>query len=195
MKPILGQNHRATRSLPRTPSEARRMTAFRGRQRLVRRAAICSPPQAVNEDRIVEASGDLCASTAVNRFHRRCEKLITAEPPRAVLDLRNVTQADTKLVAVLVLMLRLARSINVALGIHVSPQIRQWITVCRVDQLLRPYLAIRVEDCKSRNSQRVPSFRCASPAGSSHVLAYRPNGAAFPRVERDAAQRRLQNFP
>ena len=81
-----------------------------------------------------QASGDLRDSRAVQEFYRQCHSLIASEPQRAVLNLSNVAAVDTKLVA------RLSRIARVPLRILASENLREWIAVCRVEPLLRPYL-------------------------------------------------------
>ena len=90
-----------------------------------------------------QASGDLRDSRAVQEFYRQCHVLIASEPQRAVLNLSNVADADTKLVAVLLLVVRLSRIARVPLRILASENLRAWIAVCGVEPLLRPYLAVR----------------------------------------------------
>ena len=90
-----------------------------------------------------QGPGDLRDSRAVHEFYRRCHMLIASEPQQAVLNLSMVTDSDTKLVAVLLLVARLSRTARVPLRILASANLRQWITVCGVEQLLRPYLAVQ----------------------------------------------------
>ena len=61
----------------------------------------------------LRACGDLTDWRALRGFQSRCEALIHAGTDRVVLDLSEVQQADTKLVACLLILLRRARNVNV----------------------------------------------------------------------------------
>ena len=91
------------------------------------------PPQAHGgeEPQFVTVSGDLRDSKAVRAFHQRCKALIASGPRQVALNLSGVDQADTKLVAALVLIACLARSADIAVNIQVSSTLREWIAVCR----------------------------------------------------------------
>ena len=90
-----------------------------------------------------QVSGDLRDSRVVQEFYRQCHALITSEPQRVVVNLSNVADADTKLVAVLLLVVRLSRIARVPVRILASENLRAWIAVCGVEQLLQPYLAVQ----------------------------------------------------
>lgn len=147
MKVIAIQNWRS-RSRGRT---SRLECLPRGTSAMCRRpSTLCTPasyrPRGIrrqSDEWLLAASGDLSNSRALSEFHRRCEALIAARPPQASLDLTKVERADTKLVAVLLLVVRLARSAHVVLDIRVSSRLRQWIAVCKADQLLRPNVVIQ----------------------------------------------------
>ncbi len=57
------------------------------------------------------------------------------------MNLAKVASSDTRLVAVLVLLARLARSTRVVFEVRASPRLREWINICNLDTLLRSYLA------------------------------------------------------
>jgi hypothetical protein len=107
----------------------------------------------------------------VQEFYLRCHALIASEPPRAVLNLSDVADADTKLVAVLLLVVRLSRTVRVPLRILASANLREWITVCGVEQMLRPYLAVQeggpqlqVRRLPGRFDQKVGNRQAGRPA-------------------------------
>jgi anti-anti-sigma regulatory factor len=88
--------------------------------------------------RVVDAAGDLCDTRVLEGFHHRCEQALAPGRRCVVVDLAHVTSADTKLVATLITLLRRAQSADVPLEFTVSSHVHRWITLCRVERLLRP---------------------------------------------------------
>lgn len=87
---------------------------------------------------LVRASGDLTDCRVLRRFQARCEALLHARIDHVVLDLSEVEQADTKLVACLLVVLRRARSVGVRLEVCCSHTVNEWLAFCRLTQLLQP---------------------------------------------------------
>ena len=97
--------------------------------------------QSAMDTRVVDATGNLCDTRVLQGFHRRCEQVLSSGKRRVTLDLANVMSADTKLVATLITLLRRAQLEGVHLKLMVSKRVYGWITVCRVERLLRPTCA------------------------------------------------------
>jgi anti-anti-sigma regulatory factor len=86
--------------------------------------------------RVISLTGDVRDGGRVHEFHRECQRSIHPGRRRVVLNLAGVADADTKLVASLVAALRRAWSSRVVCDIRVSPRLRDWIALCRVERLL-----------------------------------------------------------
>ncbi|MBK9127818.1 MAG: STAS domain-containing protein [Phycisphaerales bacterium] len=80
--------------------------------------------------------GDLRNDEAVAGLYRQVVRLVSAGLSRVVVDLQGVVSADSRLVATLVNLHRRARAGRVALELHVSQRLRDWIRVYRADWLL-----------------------------------------------------------
>ena len=95
------------------------------------------PELAEIEVELVTAEVDLTDDEAIRRLHARAHAMIE---PRAVrrlsLDVRSVAVADSKLIACLVALHRLARSRGVAMEVRIAPQLRQLFTLFRLECLL-----------------------------------------------------------
>lgn len=93
------------------------------------------------ESRVVSAAGNMCDSRLLRVFHRRCHHTLDSGPASVVVDLAGVTQANTRLVATLVAVLRRARAASVSLELIVSGVVHDWITICNVERFLRPIVS------------------------------------------------------
>lgn len=76
-------------------------------------------------------------SVVIERLRKDCLAAINSGQPIVQIDLQEVRQANTKLVACLLLVLRAARSAGVRLTVHMSQQVRTWLRVCAVESLFR----------------------------------------------------------
>lgn len=73
----------------------------------------------------------------VRRFFQRCRSVVReVSPQRLVLDLEAVERADTKLVAALVALHRLAAETSVCIDVLASSPVRDVLKLCRLEQLL-----------------------------------------------------------
>ena len=101
-----------------------------------------SSPLSVSHDdatatRIISPSGSLRDSRRCRDFHHDCEQAVRPGRRRVVLNLTQVADADTKLVATLVAIARRARAAGVSYKILVSSRVRTWIALCRMERLLQ----------------------------------------------------------
>lgn len=88
----------------------------------------------------MHAPEDLKDPRMLRGFHQRCTDLIRLRHPRVALELEHVTAADSKLLAVLLLLIRQAHGAGVDMRMTVSHPVWDWVSVCRVAALLRPYI-------------------------------------------------------
>ncbi len=91
-------------------------------------------------DRIIVSCSE-CNFVDADRVRRLYTLLVGVMKPQfniVELDLRQVSGADTKLIAALVSTVRTAHDCGVKLVIHSSPQMRQLIRVCRLDEIINP---------------------------------------------------------
>lgn len=108
------------------------------------------------DTQVVDATGDLCDTRVLRVFHRRCEEALSPGRRCLVVDLADVTSADTKLVATLVTLLQRAQALGVPLELIVSSRVYGWITLCRVERLLRPTRGQRRTGMDSKAPAEVP---------------------------------------
>lgn len=110
----------------------------------------------------LSAAGDLRDPEALQRLYWRGSTLIASQPGRAILHLSEVVEADTKLVAILLVLVRLARAARVPLSVSASTKLRAWIEVCRVGHLLRPHLVGPSEETEAVGSTGGRDCRASS---------------------------------
>jgi ABC-type transporter Mla MlaB component len=87
---------------------------------------------------IIRLAGDLREGSALNEVQQRCLELVRPLPRRVIVDCEHITEADSKLVGLLLLILRHARQVGVHLDITVSPHVRDWISLFGIERLLWP---------------------------------------------------------
>lgn len=80
-------------------------------------------------------AADLTKAAPVQSLYESCLTRLDAGAPVITLDLRGVTQADTKLVAVLVALHRYARASGQQVRVLCSDPVRAWLRVYRLDAL------------------------------------------------------------
>lgn len=102
---------------------------------------------------IVRVEGDLTHAETVNEFARAVRSSF-AHPrtQKMLLDLRQVRQVDSKLVAALIAMNRMAQRRSIELIIRPSALLRRWLLLYRVERMLRPP--------RSTRSTARGSYRC-----------------------------------
>lgn len=108
----------------------------RGRPRSPTSGSIACGPVDPELAPVVRLGGDLRNDEAVAGLYRQVVRLVSAGLSRVVVDLQGVVSADSRLVATLVNLHRRARAGRVALELHVSQRLRDWIRVYRADWLL-----------------------------------------------------------
>jgi ABC-type transporter Mla MlaB component len=93
---------------------------------------------------VIRASDDLAEEEAVRVIHAQAREAIAGGATMLLVDLAEVIRADTKIVACLVVLRRMAQRSGCALDVRLSPAVAAWTGVCRVQQVIR--------DEDSRNS-------------------------------------------
>jgi ABC-type transporter Mla MlaB component len=94
--------------------------------------------ESATDTRVVTAAGNLRDTRVLQVLHRRCEEALNPGRRCVAVNLTNVTDADTKLVAALIVLLQRARSMGVPLDVSVSDGVYDWIKLYRVERLLQP---------------------------------------------------------
>lgn len=109
-----------------------------GRALSLRPDPIGPAPAVIDAGVVLAAFGDLTADARAAEVYRSaCRTLRKVARPRWLrLDLQCVECADTKLVAYLVELHRLARQRNVVLDVRPSSCVRHLLEVCRLEHLL-----------------------------------------------------------
>ncbi len=103
---------------------------------------------------ILRLSRGRCNDEDLRRLRDFCRQCVRPGRRRVVLDLSHVWQADTRLVAMLVYVLRLARRAHVRLELRRSPELDALLDLCGVRHLLQ---AMQRPDAGSpRPSHRQP---------------------------------------
>ena len=85
---------------------------------------------------IIRAPEDLSEEEAVRVIHARAREAIAAGATTLMVDLADVIRADTKIVACLVVLRRMARRSGCALDVRLSPAVAAWTGVCRLQQVI-----------------------------------------------------------
>jgi anti-anti-sigma regulatory factor len=85
--------------------------------------------------RIRCTAGNFVDAEQVQRLHQMIASLMRPETRTVELDLREVSGADCKLVAALVLAMRLARCCGVRLVVRSSPAVEKLIRLFRVERV------------------------------------------------------------
>jgi ABC-type transporter Mla MlaB component len=89
------------------------------------------------EVELAVADADLTDSEAVRRLHMRGRAMLARPNVRRLrIDLRHVAAADSKVVACLVALHRLARSRNAAMDVSIAPALRDVFVLFRLERLV-----------------------------------------------------------
>lgn len=86
--------------------------------------------------RVLRLSRLRCDDEDLRRLRDFCRQCVRPGRRRVVLDLSRVRRADTRLVAMLVYVLRLARRAHVRLELRLSPELDALLDLCGVRHLL-----------------------------------------------------------
>jgi ABC-type transporter Mla MlaB component len=81
-------------------------------------------------------AGDLTRPAGVQELYERCRRRLRSRCRCLVVDLSEVSQVDTKLVASLVVLKRYAHSTGQRVEVRYSEPVRAWLRVCRLDGVL-----------------------------------------------------------
>jgi len=116
-----------------SPPKSDHYRASNGRTVSVRRSL---PDSAAT--RIIRLEGDLRRDAAIESVRQECLQDIQHGRRRVVLDFEHVEEVDTKFIACLVCLRRMADAAGVALELHLSPRVRDWLELCQTGHLFRP---------------------------------------------------------
>jgi len=87
----------------------------------------------------VRAGDNLREAAALEDYRKRCLAVLRAQRGgRLLLDLDQVTDADTKLVGLLLLIAARAQQEQTTLRLRLSAVVRAWIEVCNAGRYLAP---------------------------------------------------------
>jgi len=84
---------------------------------------------------IIDARGDLTQPSPVQSLYLTCDRALRQGATRLQLDLGKVQAADTKLIACLVAVLRLARRRHRGVTMNNSDAIQAWLGLCHVETI------------------------------------------------------------
>lgn len=87
--------------------------------------------------RILTVRTSRCDEADLQRLRELCQCWVRPGRRRLVLDLTHVRRADTKLVAILIYALRLARRYGIRLELRLSDELEELLELCHVRRLLR----------------------------------------------------------
>ncbi len=85
---------------------------------------------------VVRVGGNLRDAFVLRRLGEVASRCLQARPAGVVLDLAAVNDADTRLVAELISIARMAHRARVGWRIRPSENLRHWITLYRLDRML-----------------------------------------------------------
>lgn len=85
---------------------------------------------------VITAADDLAEEEAVRLIHAQAREAIASGATLLMVDLADVIKADTKIVACLIVLRRMARRSGCALDVRLSPAVAAWTGVCRVQQVI-----------------------------------------------------------
>jgi ABC-type transporter Mla MlaB component len=108
--------------------------AMSSKQHKTRRKRRADAP--AEEDVVVQAPADMTSCEQVRQLFIRCRRTIKLHGECVRVDLKNVSQADTKLMACLVAVYQLARDASVRLELSPSNSILSLAEVCRLGWLI-----------------------------------------------------------
>lgn len=98
------------------------------------------PPIGARRYHTIRVQGDMSEEAGLTRLVQSVEGLIQRPVFAMHLDLTGVTRADSKLLSVLVLLIRKAREAKVGVTIGLPEAVATMAVVYRVSELLRPHL-------------------------------------------------------
>lgn len=99
-----------------------------------RRSTLVFDERTPTTHRITCLAHDLTDPDRLREFGDIATAALTSNVATLVLDLRRVHAADSKLVGLLLQLIRIARARRVKLRLFISAAVDAWITVCRVER-------------------------------------------------------------
>lgn len=120
-------------------------TITQSRRASTNRQATCKPPSRYGESPTTPAGtksirplASVADSMAIERLRHECMAAISGGQPTLDIDLEEVREANTRLVACLLLVARAARDAGARLTVHTSRQVRTWRRVCAAEGIVAP---------------------------------------------------------
>lgn len=114
------------------PLRARRER--RALERWDRRSSLVFDERTTTSHRITCLASDLTDAERLLEFGDIASAALASNISTLIIDLRQVNSADSKLVGLLLQLIRIARARRVRLRLYISAAVDTWITVCRVDR-------------------------------------------------------------
>ena len=102
---------------------------------LPKRARVLQCRHEAGAERVVVVASDMTSSDRVRDLFNRCQRLLRKGARRVVIDLHEVKAADTKLVACLVALHRLANATSARLELCLSSAVIEVARICRLEWL------------------------------------------------------------
>jgi len=94
------------------------------------RAVVEAPPQ------LVVTARDMTSGERVGELFNCALDVLRERPPQVLIDLHGVTAADTKLLACIIALYRLALEMSVQLEVCVSNAVMEITRICRLEPVL-----------------------------------------------------------
>jgi anti-anti-sigma regulatory factor len=82
---------------------------------------------------VVQTEADMTCCEHIRQLFIQSRRTIRGGAKRLMIDLRHVEQADTKLIACLVVVYQIARSWSAQLELRSSPAVRRIAEICRLE--------------------------------------------------------------
>jgi anti-anti-sigma regulatory factor len=102
-----------------------------------RRSSLVFDERSSTTHRITCLTHDLTDAARLREFGDIATAALSSGIAVLVLDLRRVSDADSKLVGLLLQLIRIARARRVRLRLSISSSVDAWITVCRVERFFK----------------------------------------------------------
>jgi ABC-type transporter Mla MlaB component len=96
----------------------------------------CSEQSQGQPSGVIKAATDMTSCDQLRQLYGCCGQMLRQGAKRLILDLKSVAQADTKLMACLVAIYRLARGCAARVEFCPSPAVLQVVQVCKLEWLM-----------------------------------------------------------
>lgn len=132
---------------PQTPggwiARAVRFLGFRGTAATMRLAGPAA--YGFDEPAVLHPVGNLRDERLLHELQTHCIALVEAGRRRIILNLEQVAELDTRLIAALVLIIRRARAWRAEIELRLSARVQEWVDLCHVRHLFQPNAALTTQ--------------------------------------------------